>query len=64
VVIDSHNDVPDVRREKLPPPCYDWIVERFCACVREKLASGEHNRWPALIGSPAVGLPEPGASPR
>jgi hypothetical protein len=38
VVIDSNNDVPDVRREKLPAACYDWIVERFCQLVRERLA--------------------------
>ena len=38
-LIDAYNDVPDVRKEKLPPSYFDWIVERFCACVREKLAS-------------------------
>jgi hypothetical protein len=44
MIIDSYNDVPDVRREKLPPAAYDWVVDRFCACVREKLARGERNR--------------------
>lgn len=43
MVIDSFNDVPDVRREKLPPACFQWIVERFCACVRSKLATDERN---------------------
>jgi hypothetical protein len=43
VVIDSYNDVPDVRPEKLPPPCWDWVVERFSACVRARLAGGERN---------------------
>jgi hypothetical protein len=52
VIIDSYNDVPDVRKEKLPGPCYDWIVDRFCACVRGKLASGERNRGAALIDRP------------
>jgi hypothetical protein len=42
-VIDSFNDVPDVRKERLPPEAYDWVVERFCACVRSKAASGEIN---------------------
>ncbi len=59
-VIDSYNDVPDVRREKLPPECYDWVVGRFCACVREKAASGECN-------APLPGFmpgSEPGAPPR
>jgi len=44
VIIDSYNDVPDVRREKLPAAAYDWVVDRFCFCVREKLRSGESNR--------------------
>jgi hypothetical protein len=43
VVIDSFNDVPDVRREKLPPSCYDWVVDRFSACVRQKLSSAGRN---------------------
>jgi hypothetical protein len=43
VLIDSYNDVPDVRREKLPPACWDWIVDRVAACVRARLAAGERN---------------------
>ena len=42
-IIDSYNDVPDVRKEKIPPSCYTWIVDRFAACVREKLAAGQPN---------------------
>jgi hypothetical protein len=49
-VIDAHNDVPDVRPEKLPRECYDWIVDRFCACIREKLESGERNPVPPDTG--------------
>jgi len=53
VVIDSLNDVPDVRKEKLPTDCFRWVVDRFCACVRAKLASGEKNRLaPALPSEP------------
>ncbi len=59
-VIDSYNDVPDVRREKLPPDCYGWVVDRFCACVREKLASDERNAALPRFG-PAS---EAGAQPR
>jgi hypothetical protein len=59
IVIDSYNDVPDVRREKLPPACYEWVVDRFCACVREKLASGERNST-----GPVPNDPEAGALPR
>jgi len=55
VIIDSYNDVPDVRKEKLPGPCYEWIVDRFCACVRGKLASGERNRGAALLEPSGTG---------
>jgi hypothetical protein len=55
VVIDSLNEVPDVRREKLPPACYEWIVDRFCACVRERLAAGRPNRGTAASGLPQAG---------
>jgi hypothetical protein len=59
VVIDSFNDVPDVRREKLPPSCYDWVVERFSACVRERLDSGARNTVGRLMGDL-----DPGPLPR
>ena len=36
-LIDAYNDVPDVRKDKIPEPYFDWIVDRFCACVRDKL---------------------------
>lgn len=65
VVIDSYNDVPDVRKEKLPVACYDWIVDRFCSCVRGKLASGERNRGAALIDrSPPSDPLQPGPALR
>jgi hypothetical protein len=59
-IIDSYNDVPDVRKEKIPSPCYEWIVERFCACVRTKLASRETN-GPITIECPGDPSPTPGA---
>jgi glutathione synthase/RimK-type ligase-like ATP-grasp enzyme len=52
VIIDSYNDVPDVRREKLPAAAYDWVVDRFCACVREKLRSGAKNRIVRPLSDP------------
>ena len=55
VIIDSYNDVPDVRKEKLPPAAYDWVVDRFCACVTEKLAGGGRNRL--VGGAPAANGP-------
>ena len=59
VIIDSYNDVPDVRREKLPPAAYDWVVENFCSSVRDKLATGERNR--IMRGLPAAS--DPGTLP-
>jgi hypothetical protein len=59
VVIDSYNDVPDVRPEKLPLPCYEWVVDRFCTCVRNKVASGQMN---AVMGSRGVSYPAAGPS--
>jgi hypothetical protein len=47
-IIDSYNDVPDVRKDKIPDPCYRWIVDRFCSRVREVLASDERNVLPAF----------------
>ena len=61
VIIDSYNDVPDVRQEKLPPAAYDWVVDSFCACVREKLGSGERNRLLSGAGA-ATGLRGPAGS--
>jgi hypothetical protein len=52
MVIDSLNDVPDVRREKLPGPAWEWAVEKFRACAREKLARGERNRILSDPGTP------------
>jgi hypothetical protein len=44
VIIDSYNDVPDVRREKLPAAAFSWVVDRFCACVKERLSDCESNK--------------------
>jgi hypothetical protein len=60
VVIDSFNDVPDVRKEKLPPACFQWVVERFCACIRSRLDSGERNGFAPRVPPGS----EPGPFPR
>lgn len=57
VVIDSYNDVPDVRPEKLPAPCYEWVLDRFCSCVRARLVSGQRN---AVLGSSGPSDPAAG----
>ncbi|MEW6142754.1 MAG: hypothetical protein AB1597_06295 [Chloroflexota bacterium] len=43
-LIDAFNEVPEIRRENLPQPYYDWLVERFTACIIEKAESGRRNR--------------------
>jgi len=44
MVIDALNDVPDVRRERLPAAAWDWIVQHLGGCIRERLAEGAKNR--------------------
>lgn len=45
-VIDAFNEVPEVIPEAFPPEYYSWIVDRFVACIRDKLNSGKKNRTP------------------
>ncbi|HEY50515.1 MAG TPA: hypothetical protein G4O20_01760 [Dehalococcoidia bacterium] len=45
-VIDAFNEVPDVIPEALPPDYYAWIVDRFAACIKDKLNSNKRNRIP------------------
>ena len=55
VIIDSYNDVPDVRREKSPVAAYDWVVDRFPA-----RACGKSLRGGSETG--IVRVSEPGAT--
>ena len=43
-VIDTFNEVPEILAEALPPDSYAWIVDRFSACIKDKLVSGKTNR--------------------
>jgi hypothetical protein len=43
-VIDAFNEVPDVVQEALPPEYYSWIVDKFAACIRDKLNPDKRNR--------------------
>jgi hypothetical protein len=45
-MIDAFNEVPEVVPEALPPDYYTWIVDRFTACVRDKLDPVRKNRTP------------------
>jgi len=43
-VIDSMNEVPDIDRRFIPDDHYNWLVDRFSACVREAFVSDRKNR--------------------
>jgi hypothetical protein len=43
-VIDAFNEVPEVAKEKMPAVYYNWIVEKFAACIQDKLDSEERNK--------------------
>jgi hypothetical protein len=43
-VIDAFNEVPDVRPESLPAECYEWVVDKFVACIKDKAMTGKQNR--------------------
>jgi hypothetical protein len=43
-VIDALNEVPDMPKERIPPEHYWWIVDRFVACVRDKLQGDKRNK--------------------
>jgi hypothetical protein len=45
-MIDAFNEVPEVIPEALPTDYYSWIVDRFAACIKDKLASAKKNRMP------------------
>jgi hypothetical protein len=45
-VIDAFNEVPEIIPEALPPEYYSWILDRFVACIRDKLESGKKSRTP------------------
>jgi hypothetical protein len=45
-VIDAFNEVPEVIAEALPAEYYRWIVDRFAACIRDKLDFGRRNHTP------------------
>ena len=45
-MIDAFNEVPEVIPEALPEDYYAWIVDKFVACIQDKLNSGNTNRTP------------------
>jgi hypothetical protein len=47
-MIDAFNEVPEVIPEALPADYYAWIVDRFAACVRDKLDPAKKNRTPFI----------------
>jgi hypothetical protein len=45
-VIDAFNEVPDITPGALPHEYYTWIVDKFAACIKDKLDPGKKNRTP------------------
>jgi hypothetical protein len=45
-IIDAFNEVPEIIPEALPPDSYAWIVDRFSACIKDKLVSEKTNSIP------------------
>jgi hypothetical protein len=45
-MIDAFNEVPEVIPEALPTDCYAWVVDRFVACIKDKLDPAKKNRTP------------------
>lgn len=43
-VIDAFNEVPDMPKSRMPPDYYWWIVDRFVACIKDKLNPDKQNR--------------------
>jgi hypothetical protein len=43
-VIDAFNEVPDMPKSRMPPDYYGWIVDRFVACVKDKVVSDKQNK--------------------
>jgi hypothetical protein len=43
-VIDAYNEVPDIIPEAIPAEYYTWIVDRFAACIKDKLNTSKRNR--------------------
>lgn len=42
-VIDAFNEVPDINPKALPAEYYSWIVDKFAACIMDKLDPGRKN---------------------
>jgi hypothetical protein len=43
-VIDAFNEVPDMPKSRIPEEYYWWIVERFAACIKDKVVSDRQNK--------------------
>ncbi len=50
-VIDAFNEVPDVPKDRIPTEHYWWIVDRFTACIRDKLDLDKRNRTAFKLAS-------------
>lgn len=42
--IDTFNEVPDVPKNRFPEPHYQWIVEKFTLCIKDKMKNNARNK--------------------
>jgi glutathione synthase/RimK-type ligase-like ATP-grasp enzyme len=48
-IIDALNEVPEINKEALPEEYYNWIVQKFVACIEDKLDSNQRNKTVFLL---------------
>lgn len=48
-VIDAFNEVPEINKEAIPEAYYNWMVQKFVECIKDKLDSNQRNK----IGFPS-----------
>jgi hypothetical protein len=48
-MIDAFNEVPEINKEALPEEYYNWIVQKFVACIEDKLDSNQRNKTIFLL---------------
>lgn len=43
-LIEAFNEVPDIDKQSIPQPYYDWIVDKFTNCVIDKAVTRARNK--------------------
>jgi len=48
-IIDAFNEVPEINKEALPKAYYEWMVQKFVECIKDKLDSNQRNKTVFLL---------------